>query len=324
MGLAKIFNESGVPHTVQIDREGALANDVAADWFASKQIHVVKTEVILVRAGKEIDQLIEQQIGVEVTPAEVKQVTEKGLRILQCKMVYKRKYHIGEDGKERFLKWKSRLAVVGSSEREGWETVYSTFSPTVAFSAIRLLISLTVDPKYSVESYDLSGAFLGTELRDRAVYIRLPRDAGMHAEAEYIALADMICEVKYLRELARGLGFAQAEPTLIYEDNRAAIMVAEAECSAGGRLKHVDVKYRFATEAVRNREVRVRYIPTNLNFADIMTKALVPKKHKESVELIVSAKDAYRIVTARREMADETYEASYFIIQLVGDSDGLY
>ena len=35
-------------------------------------------EVILVSAGKEIDQLIEQQIGVEVTPAEVKQITEKG------------------------------------------------------------------------------------------------------------------------------------------------------------------------------------------------------------------------------------------------------
>ncbi len=78
MGLAKIFNESGVPHTVQIDEEGALANGVAADWFASKQIHVVKTDAILVNTGKEIDQLIEQQIGVEVTPAEVKQVTKKG------------------------------------------------------------------------------------------------------------------------------------------------------------------------------------------------------------------------------------------------------
>ena len=107
-------------------------------------------EEILVSADKEIDQLIEQEIGVEVTPAEAKQVTEKGIRILQCKMVYKRKYAIGEDGKERFLKWKSRLSVVGSSEREGWETVYNTFSPTVAFSAIRLLISLTVDPKFSV------------------------------------------------------------------------------------------------------------------------------------------------------------------------------
>ncbi len=37
-----------------------------------------------------------------------------------------------------------------------------------------------MDPKNSVESYDLSGAFLGTELRDRSVYIRLPRDSGIH------------------------------------------------------------------------------------------------------------------------------------------------
>ncbi len=102
---------------------------------------------------------------------EVKQVTDKGIRILQCKMVYKRKYTIGEDDKEWFLKWRSRFPVVGSSERQGWETVNNTFSPTVAFSVVRLLISLTVDPRFSVESYDLSGVFLGTELRDRVVYM---------------------------------------------------------------------------------------------------------------------------------------------------------
>ena len=143
------------------------------------------------------------------------------------------------------------------------------------------------------------------------------------AEAEYVALADFICEVKYLRELARGLGFGQTEPTLIYEDNRAAILTAEAECSAGGRLRHVDIKYRFTTEAIRNGEVRIRYIPTNLQFADIMTKALVPKKHKDGVELIVNAKDAYRIVVARREMTEEKYEESYFIIQQ-HDEDGIF
>ena len=131
-------------------------------------------------------------------------------------------------------------------------------------------------------------------------------------------------EIKYLRELARGLGFGQTEPTLIYEDNRVVILTAEAECSAGGRFKHVDVKYRFVTEAVRNREVRVSYIPTNLNFADIMTKALVSKKHKEGVDLIIKDKDTYRIVTSRREMTDEKYKTSYFIIQQDGDSDGLY
>jgi hypothetical protein len=103
----------------------------------------------------------------------------------------------------------------------------------------------------------------------------------------------MICEVKYLWELSRGLGFGQTEITLIYEDNRAAILTSESERSAGGSLKHVDVKFRFATEAVRNREVWVCYIPTNLNIPDIMTKALAPKKHKEGVDLIVKAKDTY-------------------------------
>jgi hypothetical protein len=57
------------------------------------------------------------------------------------------------------------------------------------------------------------------------------------AEAEYTALTDdMICEIKYLWELARGLGFEQTEPTLIYEDNKAAILTVEAECSKGSSM----------------------------------------------------------------------------------------
>jgi hypothetical protein len=87
--------------------------------------------------------------------------------MFNTKFVYKRKYHILPNGSEQFLKWKSRMIVVGCVERQGWEKVYSTFSPTVVFTAIRLLIVVTVDEKYTVDSYDLSGAFLGTELRDR-------------------------------------------------------------------------------------------------------------------------------------------------------------
>jgi hypothetical protein len=33
-------------------------------------------------------------------------------------------------------------------------------------------------------------------------------------------------------------------------------------------MRHVDVKIRFVTEEVKNKEIRVRYIPTDLNFAD--------------------------------------------------------
>jgi hypothetical protein len=64
------------------------------------------------------------------------------------------------------------------------------------------------------------------------------------AESENVALCDLTCEVRDLRQLAKGLGFEQKEPTLCFEDNKEVIMTAENECSAAGRMKHVDVKFR--------------------------------------------------------------------------------
>ncbi len=133
------------------------------------------------------------------------------------------------------------------------------------------------------------------------------------AESEYVALSDLTCEVRYLRQLAKGLGFEQKEPTLCFEDNKAAIMTAENECSAAGRMKHVDVKYRSVQESIKLGEIRVRYISTELNWADVMTKALVPKKHKEAIEAIIGSKEAYRITVTQKGVLVQ-YADSYFML----------
>ena len=514
-------------------------------------------------AEKEVQQFKDMGVGVIPSEEELADVIRRGHKILRAKMVYKRKYEIvvGKDGqaRERFLKWKARLAVVGTGEVEGVDTVWNTFSPTIGFTAVRLLISLMCNPDFDVRSYDLSGAFLGTELKDRSVYVKLPKDAGSSAnriirlvksayglkasskefvkqlsdkimdfrskdggqfrhlstdhciyvyegkrnekiylahyvddiicgandsklreeffnhlrekwaitdegtldrfvgvhftrsadkrswsasiggyidkiakrfgmeqcrfadtpmdpgfviterdleeepteemkstyrsligsigfcatavrydiayavsvlsrhlarpntkliaaakrviqylkrtrnfgitwtcdeatvkareanvlfasvdasyancqltrkshggwltfvnngcvswksgrqpivtlsscEAEYVALCSMVCEVKYLRSLMAELGFPQEEPTLIWEDNRATIMIAENDSSSAGRCKHIDVRFRFVAEAVRDGAVRVRYCPSAYNYADILTKPLVPVK----------------------------------------------
>ena len=95
---------------------------------------------------------------------------------------------------------------------------------------------------------------------------------------------------------AERLGCEQRAPTLCYEDNKATIMSAENECSAAGRMKHVDVKFRFVQESIKMGEIRVRYISTELNWADVLTEALLPKKHKDAVESIIGSKEAYRLV----------------------------
>ena len=53
--------------------------------------------------------------------------------------------------------------------------------PKFSVESYDLSGSFPVDPKFSVESYDLSGSFLGTELRDRVFYFGLPKDVGIHS-----------------------------------------------------------------------------------------------------------------------------------------------
>jgi hypothetical protein len=137
------------------------------------------------------------------------------------------------------------------------------------------------------------------------------------AESEYVALSDLTCEVRYLRQLAKGLGFEQTEPTLCFEDNKEAIIMTaenqENECSAAGRMKHVDVKFRSVQESIKMGKIRVRYISTELNWADVLTKALVPQKHKEAIEAIIGSKEEYRLTVTQKGVLVQ-YADSYFLL----------
>ena len=77
-------------------------------------------------------------------------------------------------------------------------------------------------------------------------------------EAEFVALCSIIFEVRYLRMLLEELGNSQKESTLVWEDNKAAIVIAEAESSSAGRAKHIDVRFKKVVESVRDGTVRVR------------------------------------------------------------------
>jgi hypothetical protein len=73
------------------------------------------------------------------------------------------------------------LAAVGCAQEPGVDTVWNIFSPTIGFTAIRTLMATMCNPKWHVDSYDLSGAFLGTRLDDQAVCMRLPPGVGEYS-----------------------------------------------------------------------------------------------------------------------------------------------
>jgi transposase InsO family protein len=93
------------------------------------------------------------------------------------------------------------------------------------------------------------------------------------AEAEYMALASAAQEAIWLRQLVTDLRNEPTEPTLILEDNQAAICIAK-DPQFHGRAKHIDIKYHFIREQVNNGTVELRYCRTDDMTADMLTKGL--------------------------------------------------
>ncbi|XP_062533348.1 uncharacterized protein LOC134202336 [Armigeres subalbatus] len=91
-------------------------------------------------------------------------------------------------------------------------------------------------------------------------------------EAELIALCVAVCEGMWLKRLIEELGH-NISTVPYYEDNQSTIKVV-CEPKARSRLKHIDVKHRFVSDLVQQGQIEVRYVSTDHQEADIMTKGL--------------------------------------------------
>ena len=61
------------------------------------------------------------------------------------------------------------------------------------------------------------------------------------------------------------------EDVLIYVGNQGAINLAKNPLNRQ-RSKHIDIKYHFVRSEIQSGNVKLQYIPTNSNVADIFTK----------------------------------------------------
>jgi hypothetical protein len=103
-------------------------------------------------------------------------------------------------------------------------------------------------------------------------------------EAEYMSLSDAAREVFARCQLFRDLNITITIP-VIYSDNQGAIAIAENPTNYQ-RAKHIDIRYHFVRHAVQNNKIRIEYIPTGEQLADVPTKTLGPQKHYQSGQLL--------------------------------------
>lgn len=92
-------------------------------------------------------------------------------------------------------------------------------------------------------------------------------------EAEYVALSSTITEVLWVQKVLFDLGFQLDGPTEIFEDNQSVIFVANQD-KCENKLKHIDIKLSFVQDIVRKNLVKISYVESKLQQADIFTKGL--------------------------------------------------
>lgn len=92
-------------------------------------------------------------------------------------------------------------------------------------------------------------------------------------EAEYISLSEAIREGRYIQALCRFLDLNVCCYTM-FEDNQSAIAVATNTESRRG--KSIDIRFHSVREAVKKGEIKLEYVQSQHNVADMLTKPLGP------------------------------------------------
>ncbi|CAI7887828.1 unnamed protein product [Closterium sp. NIES-54] len=103
---------------------------------------------------------------------------------------------------------------------------------------------------------------------------RLSSVLNSSCEAEIYAGAIAAQELRWLTYLLTDLGEQPRSPPVLYVDNKAMIALCQEH-----RLEHIALRYFLARELQQCGQLRLAYVATRANTADVFTKALPPGDH---------------------------------------------
>jgi hypothetical protein len=107
-------------------------------------------------------------------------------------------------------------------------------------------------------------------------------------EAELVAAATGVKEglwvLKLIREMRRETGLCEMT---LYCDNEAAIsLMKNPTAGVQGRSKHIDVQFQFLRERYQKKHIKIEFVPSRAQLADIFTKQLPAAVYQKMVKEI--------------------------------------
>ncbi|CAH2087543.1 unnamed protein product [Euphydryas editha] len=102
-------------------------------------------------------------------------------------------------------------------------------------------------------------------------------------EAEYLAIGDVCKDICFIKNLLSEIVNINI-PCIVFNDNQSAQRLLECREFCHKRTKHIDIRYHFVTDLIKNDSVSVKYLSTDKMIADVLTKPLCVQKHCSFIE----------------------------------------
>ena len=102
------------------------------------------------------------------------------------------------------------------------------------------------------------------------------------AEAKYVAASEAVQEAVWMKEFITELGVVPSalDPMVIYCDNNGAIANTK-EPRSDKHSKHIKRRFHSICEHVKDGDIKICKVHTDLNVADPLTKVLPRAKHDQ-------------------------------------------
>ncbi|CAI7927954.1 unnamed protein product [Closterium sp. NIES-54] len=125
---------------------------------------------------------------------------------------------------------------------------------------------------------------------------------GSSCEAEIYAGAMAAQELRWLTYLLADLREPPRSPSVLYVDNKAMVALCR-EQRLEHRTKHIALRYFLARELQQRGQLRLAYVASEANTADVFTKALAPCDHQRFCTQLATGGVGTRVGPARAEGA---------------------
>jgi hypothetical protein len=92
-------------------------------------------------------------------------------------------------------------------------------------------------------------------------------------ESELVALSDFLNQGIHIRRFLQSQGYAPG-PLLVYQDNLSCMALVKRGRSAAEKTRHINIRYFWVKERVTAGEATIEHLPTELMYANVLTKPL--------------------------------------------------